>query len=90
MKKGSGMKKTLIFVTNISSLLIIAHVCQTLDALTAFFIAGVVPGTGYSLSPVVMLSALLLISIALVVAGMRVLTPETAQKVLPKKRYSRL
>ena len=84
------MKKKFIFITNISSLLIIAHVCQTLDALTAFFIAGVVPGISYSLSPLTMLSFFLFISIVLIVMSLRLLTPEEAQKVLPKKRYSRL
>lgn len=84
------MKKTLIFIINFSSLLIIGHVCHTLDALTAFFIAGIIPGTTYSVSPIAMLSFFFITSAALLFAGSRLFSPDPVQKVLPKKRYGRL
>ncbi len=84
------MKKIAIITINVSSLIIIASVTNATDALTAFFIAGIVPGTAYSLSPAAMFSLFMLLSIALVATSFRLSSAETTEKILPRKRYGRL
>lgn len=85
------MKKTLIISTNIGSLFLLATVTHAWDALTAFLIAGIVPGTTYSLPPLAMLACISIVAGGLVLLGNRILAAhEPSERTTPRRRYGRL
>lgn len=86
------MRKTIITLCNVLSLLIIGSLFGLWDSLLMFLLVGTIPGTSLSLPPTVML-----LSTALVIGFGIVLlmsqsdsSNEQADKSLPKKRYSRI
>lgn len=85
------MKRKLSIVLNLLSLAIILVAMNFFDNLLFFIIAGAVPGTSLSLSPIIML--LIIIALGIIVslnAGRFVETRHEAQRILPRKRYVRL
>lgn len=86
------MKKTSITIINIASFLIIDSQIRIIDALTAFFIAGAVPGTTYTVSPFGMI--LVIFGVAIFALGLgSTFSRNTSPQVhptLPKKRYGRV
>ena len=83
------MKKAIIIGVNICSLLIIASVGNWWNAALMFLIAGAIPGTSYSLSPIVMFVLLLTVSIA-TIGYLYAHHDAPLHRSMPKRRYSRL
>lgn len=94
------MRKTLIFSCIISSLAIILGQFGFYEAILMLFLAGVIPGTRYSISATGMFY-LLIITMAAIIAWLSrgividivndaFKTKETPKKQLPKRRFSRI
>lgn len=86
------MKRNVAIIFNILSLALIFEATSFLNNLLAFIIAGAVPGTSISLSPVVMFLVIVVFGLLLIRKAQKIfeVKEEVVQKTMPRKRYARL
>ncbi len=86
------MRKAIIMISTILSLLIIVGQFGMWDSLLLFLLVGTIPGTSLSIPPLAMLGCIVLFSglIALILVAQTEPVAQTPKKNLPKKRYSRI
>ena len=87
------MRKAVITVSTILSLLIIVGQFNVWDSLLMFLLVGTIPGTSTSLPPLAMLACLVLVcclTALTILVAQTDSAPEPPKKTLPKKRYSRI
>jgi len=86
------MRKPIIILCLSLSLVIILEQFNLWDSLLLFLLVGTIPGTSWALPPFAMLAGLTfgVVFASLVVLSHATASPKTAEKTLPKKRYSRI
>lgn len=85
------MRRNIIIILNLLSLMIICDAMNMGESLMLFFVAGIIPGTHVSISPLVMLAVFVILSAMMLFYFATTFEVKTAAKrSLPKKRYSRV
>lgn len=84
------MKKQVIRYSNIGSALIILSSLGTWESIAFFLMAGVVPGTNITLSPLAMIALLSTASAACLYASLHLRQNTATPPVMPKRRYGKV
>lgn len=86
------MKRNISLVLNGLSLVLILEATSFFNNLLSFIIAGAVPGTSLSVSPIIMLIAIVIAGFLLArkAAKLFEMKDVTVERAMPRKRYARL
>lgn len=87
-----AMKRNISIVLNILSLIILIEATSFFNNLLLFIIAGAVPGTNLSISPILMLTFIIIMGFFLArkTAKLFEIKEEVTERAMPRKRYARL
>lgn len=86
------MKRNISIILNILSLLLIIAATNLIDNLLFFLLAGAIPGTTASVSPLIMVALIIAVGYLLARKTVRLfdVKEEVTKRAMPRKRYARL